>query len=308
MPTHSLVRHQTPELARALVPGVHLQLVIEHDDCGLEAAEHRVEECIHFVELRRPILELVVHRLQLLVRRLQLLDRRLELFVRRLELLVRRLELFVRRLKLLVGRLELLDGRLQLLVGRLHLPLRLLQGLLQPAEARHLGEGDTDSESLARPRDQRRDLQVDVAHFVAHSPFDLTQRDDMAFDRGLLDARAELDRPEGDIQILEGSSEVALRQPEERPRLEVRRDDDAVAVDDDLGNRSRLEPGLAHAPVDIDLPLDFSWPQGKSAEPRAADSGRHLREDAPLEVDGGKEVHARREGLRLPEKQKTVVA
>ena len=187
-----LVVAEAPEIACTFVPRRNDEVPIDDDDAGLQAAEHGFEECIRLVQLEAALVDLVVHRLQLFVRRLQLLVHRLQLFVCRLELLVRRLELFVRRLELFVRRLQLLHRRLQLLVCGLHVPLGLLERELQPPVARDLAEGDAGADRGAGGGGQRRDLDVDVAHVVSVSPFDVAQGDDVPVGINLLDARAQL--------------------------------------------------------------------------------------------------------------------
>ena len=233
-----LLRRAAPHSSRA--PSFHADAQLAVDDATPPRRLARIasRNAFDVVELVAALVELLVHRLELLVRRLELLVRRLELLVRRLQLLVRRLELLVRRLQLLVRRLQLLDRRLQLLARRLRFALRLLQRDLEPPVPRDVGERDARADELAGRRDERRDLDVEVARLVRRAPLESRRRHRVAL--GVRCRSASAARPAGTRSRDPGRpADVALGQAEERARLEVREREPPVAVDGEWATRRR---------------------------------------------------------------------
>ena len=98
-----------------------------------------------------------------------------------------------------------------------------------------------------------------------------------------VDLRPELDGRVRHLEVLEGSSEVARGELEEDARLRVRERERPAPVDDELGDRRRLEPDLVHqrdpAPASA-----ASAP--RRAEGFAGSAALDLSEHAPLELDG----------------------
>src|SRR5262249_58126652 len=78
------------------------------------------------------------------------------------------------------------------------------------------------------------------------APLDVLYGDVAALRDHLLDLRANLDRPVGDLEILQRSSDVLERQPEERPRLAVGEQQQAIDADEDLRKRSGFVRCLAY--------------------------------------------------------------
>ena len=212
-PAH-LVGAQPPQLLGRGVPGAARAAPRRATTTpSPRLAEDRLEEGVEPVELAAALAQLVVDRLELLVGRLELLVHRLELLVGRLELLVGRLELLVGRLELLVGRLELLDRRLQLLVGGLELALGAARA--RPA-ARRASVTSTKvtlapSERRRRRRSGRDAGSSSVARLAGDAPLRPSPRLDRAgAPRAPASMRdAQLDRPVGDLEVLQRPAEVA---------------------------------------------------------------------------------------------------
>src|SRR5205807_6157088 len=98
-------------------------------------------------------------------------------------------------------------------------------------------------DELARSRGERGDLDVEVTRLLCGPPRDVAQRHRMPLHVRLLDPRAQLDRAERDLEVLDRPPEVALRQAELHARLQVREREISVTVDRDEGDRHDVEPG-----------------------------------------------------------------
>src|SRR3954447_382440 len=294
-----LVRPQPPQLAGLAVPYADHLLLVEDGDADAEADEDGLQRRVDVVELHAALAQLVVHRLELLVGRLELLVHRLELLVGRLELLVGGLELLVGRLELLVGGLELLHRRLKLLVGLLELSSAAFDLGLQP-----VGFGDVDESDgraqvfLPRPYQRSEPDVEDPVLALVRAPRHVADADRMAALGHVIEMRAQLDRPVGQLQVLDRLADVADAQPEEPARIGVRSGQEALRVEDHLGAggpvigllaqgvapRGRARPGLAEHPQAL-------------ARVRLG----HLAKDAPLQIDGREQVAMGEEHLGLPE-------
>lgn len=108
---------EVEELSRPRCEAPDAEVLPQHDDGHLDAADEVDQIIVELVQLQVAVLQLVIDRSQLLVARLDLLLGRLELFVDALELLVGRLHLLIGGLQLFVGGLLLLDHRLEEFTG-----------------------------------------------------------------------------------------------------------------------------------------------------------------------------------------------
>ena len=264
------------------------------------------------VDLVRALAQLVVGGLQFVVRRLQLLVHRLELLVGRLQLLVGRLQLLDRRLQFLVGRLELLVGRLQLLVGGLELAVGGLELVLQLPEARHVVEDDRRRRAGGRAPSTSGTswMSRTAARPAERVPLDVAQpRPSRGVSRTSVEVRAQLDRPVGDLEIVERAAEVALgRAPNRVAARWLSSANRSSRVDDELGDRAgRGTPRCAAASVVVlDGGCGARLGSGRRASARRPGRGDALRKNRRLQVDRLEQRGVVEQHLRLAEEQHPV--
>src|SRR5438045_7442082 len=89
-------------------------------------------------------------------------------------------------------------------------------------------------------------MGVDESRLRARLPLDLAKRDGVAFGQHLLDSRAQLDGPEGNLEVLERTPDVTLSEAEQRARLEIRDRERAVYVDGEECDRHRVCRSVPH--------------------------------------------------------------
>ncbi len=183
---------------------------------------------------------------------------------------------------------------------------------LQPGGDRGVDEHQQDPgpEPVAAP--QRLDLDVQVLHLVRPQlPLDGVHPDHPVLGVGPLDQRAQLDRPVGDLQVVERAADIARRHPEHVPHLRVDQDHRPLGVDADDRERGRFQGEI----------LELAFPAGLAhlrlsgyVEPyrRRLVSG-HGRAGPPAEhplphADDFKSLTVPKQHLRLAEEQIAALA
>ena len=195
--------------------------------------------------------------------------------------------------------LELLVGGLQLAGG----PLVLVG---DPPGGGGVEEADADAQYHAAGVDERDDVDFQVAAAVAAAggPFDVVEHDLAALGVGAVDAGAEVGRPVGELQVLQGPRQVARPEVEQDPRPFVGHRERAVDVDDDLGDGVGVEDALADPDVP-DQVVDRLLAAGPRHvhQPLAQVAPGDLGEDPALQVHRDERIVVGQERLGLAEEE-----
>ena len=166
--------------------------------------------------------------------------------------------------------------------------------------ARDVGEGDAGAD-VAVELAHRKHLHVIEPLLPAHLERDLTCRYGPPFGVGAVDQRAQLDGAIRDLELGEGSQQVALADREELPGLRIGEGEPAVALHEQVRHRGMLEPRFPQTLGRVDaLPrvaVVGVADEVQETVAEVAQSGQR-GEDPPLEVDRLEQLRALRHDLR----------